>query len=453
MKPNVLFIYTDDQASWALGASGNPQAHTPHMDSLVREGAHLVNSFTATPVCSPSRVELLTSRYGSEFGITDFIPQKGHILYTPGIGLDPAAVTFPQLLAEAGYRNGLIGKWHVGEMDEVHPTQMGYHEFMGLRGGGVSPVDPVLEEDGEDKKLRGLTCDILTDRALDFLERHQKEPFLLSVHYRAPHETWLPVSDEDWAPFQDMDATIPNPEYPDLDISTMKQRMCEYLASVAGVDRNLGRILEKLEQLQLAQDTIVIYTADHGYNMGHNGIWHKGNGIWATYPDTWPPDTDPVARKYRPNMYDNSLRVPTIIRWQDEIAPGTVVPETVSNLDWLPSILAMCGVELPHDTVIRGRNIVPLLKGEKIDWNNDLYAEYSMEHYRRADMRIYRTPAWKLVRDFLNPDRDEFYDLQDDPSESTNLIHDTRPEVQAMIKSLHGKILENMRAIGDPLLE
>lgn len=452
-RPNVVFIYTDDQAPWALGASGNPQAFTPNMDRLVREGAYLTNSFTTTPVCSPSRVSLITSRYGSENGILDFIPQIGHRLYKPGLGIAPDARTFPELLSQAGYTTGLIGKWHLGEMDAVHPTRMGYDEFMGFRGGGISPVNPVLEEDGVEQEFKGLTCDILTDRAIGFLQRHQKAPFMLSVHYRAPHKQWLPVSEEDWAPYETMQAELPNPDYPDLNIPKMERWMREYLASVSGVDRNLGRILDTLDSLNLSQNTVVIFSSDHGYNMGHNGIWHKGNGMWATHEKSWPPDSENIRGKYRPNLYDNSLLAPTMVRWPGTIEPGTVVPQTTSNLDWFPTILAMCGVEPPKDTVIRGKSIVPLLRGEPVDWDNEFYAEYSMRCYCRTDMRMVRTPEWKLIRDFLNPGRDELYDLRNDPAETTNLIGDPRPETKAAIRKLDKKILEKMRDIQDPALK
>ncbi|MFH1741859.1 MAG: sulfatase-like hydrolase/transferase [bacterium] len=452
-RPNILFIYTDDQAPWALGASGNLQAQTPNMDRLAQEGAYLVNSFTTTPVCSPSRASLLTSRYGSELGITDFIPPKGHRLYTPGIGLDPQTVTFPEFLAEAGYVNGLIGKWHVGEMDGVHPTRMGYHEFMGFRGGGISPSDPTLEKDGIEQKFQGLTTDILTDHAIDFLTRHKDESFLLSLHYRAPHKQWLPVSEEDWEFYKNLDAEIPNPDYPDLDVPKMKQWMCEYLASVAGIDRNLGRILQTLDQLKLSRNTVIIFSSDNGYNMAHNGIWHKGNGMRATKESSWPPATKNINSKYRPNMYDNSLRIPTMVRWPGRIKPGRVITQTISNLDWYPTILAMCDVELPENEIIRGHNFLPLLRGKRLHWDNDLYAEYSMQHYCRADMRMYRTPNWKLIRDFLNPERDELYNLKSDPQETTNLIESPDSTIKAVIADLHENILRRMREIDDPILD
>ena len=447
-RPNVLFVYTDDQGPWTVGVSGNPQAKTPHMDRLFREGAYLVNAFTCTPVCSPSRASLLTSRYGSELGITDWInPGK-----EPELGLDPKRVTWPEVLAEAGYTNGLVGKWHLGVPDRFHPTKAGYHYFMGFREGGTKVKGATLEVDGAPKQFSGFTVNVLTDHAMEFIRRNKDHPFALSVHYRAPHAPWLPLPDEDWAPFKDLDAKIPNPDYPNLKVERMKRVMREYLGSVTSVDRNLGRMLGLLDELDLAQRTVVIFSSDHGYNVAHHGVQYKGNAIWmVTKP---PPATEFVPRQRRPNMWDTSIRAPTAVRWPGRVKPGTVVTETTSNLDWYPTILAMAGVEVPKGVTIRGRNILPLLLGQKIaDWDNDFYAEYSMHHGAETHMRMYRTPKWKLVRDFRDPVRDELYSLEKDPAETTNLIHDPSDEVQQVIRTLHAKIVARMRQIDDPALE
>lgn len=457
--PNIVFVYTDDQASWTIGASGNAQAHTPNMDRLVREGAYLVNSFVTTPVCSPARASLMTSRYATEYRILDFIPHPGHRLYDPGhvVGLDGESVTFPEVLQDAGYKTGLVGKWHLGDWTETdsrefHPTNHGFDYFMGLTGGGTTPDNPPLEKDGQVRTFKGLTTDILTEHAIQFVEANASVPFLLCLHYRAPHSRWLPVADADWEPYRNLDPVIPNPDYPDLNVKRVKQRMREYLASVSGVDRNLGRLLETLEKLRLEKRTIVIFTSDHGYNMGHNGIEHKGNGIWIT--NTLPPATENIASKYRPNLYDNSLKVPAIVKWPGVVQPGTRIEETTSNLDWYPTIVKMAGAHLPENHTIRGRDLTPLLRGEKVEnWDNDFYAEYSMINYCRAYMRCFRTPEWKLVRDFLNRDRHELYNLSTDPAESVNRIQDSSPEAQQAVESLHHRILDRMQAINDPLLD
>ena len=443
-RPNVLFIFTDDQAPWALGLSGHPYADTPNMDALFERGAYLTNSFTVTPVCSPSRASLFTSRYGSELGITDWLRPTNE----PRLGLDPAIVTWPEILQKAGYKTGLVGKWHLGLLDRFHPTKQGFDHFMGFRGGGAATSNPRLEQVGVERDFKGLTADILTDEALDFLKNNRHETFALCIFYRAPHTRWLPVADEDWAPFADLDPEIPNPDYPNLDTERVKRMTREYLASVRTVDRNLGRVMKYVDESGLAENTIIIYSSDHGYNMGHSGVWHKGNGHYVLTKN--PPASANVPDGQHPNMWDRSIKVPTSVVWPGVIEPGTRIDETVKNLDWLPTIAEMARAELPSDLTYRGRSIVPLLKGTARKWDNGLFAEYSTHHQTRTEMRMYRTPRWKLVRDFLNPERDELYDLKKDPAEATNLIRERKHA--GKIRELHARIVENMRRTSDVAL-
>lgn len=446
-RPNILFVFTDDQAPWALGLSGHPQALTPNMDRLFRDGAWLTRAYTVTPVCSPSRAALLTSRYGTELGITDWIRPRQE----DELGLDRRLPTWPRLLKEAGYRTGLIGKWHLGVREHHFPTEFGYDYFMGFREGGAKPKDPVLEEVGSEPRVyEGFTYDILTDHALKFIRRHREGPFLLSLHYRAPHTAWLPQPDEDGAPFKDLDPTIPNPDYPDLNVERVKRMTREYLGSVKGVDRNLGRVLDLLRELGIERNTVVIYSSDHGYNMGHNGIWHKGNGHWVLKKN--PPASINIPNGQRPNLYDNSILVPTAVRWPAVIKPGTIVTKPFANIDWFPTLLAMAGVEPPAGVTLRGRNGLPLMRGEPVEWTDDFYCEYSTHHQSHTHMRMWRTARWKLVRDFLNPGRDELYDLSRDPAESQNIINSARPDAREAILDLNGRILARMRELNDPAL-
>ncbi|MFA8019663.1 sulfatase family protein [Bremerella cremea] len=446
-QPNILFLFTDDQAGWALGASGYPHAVTPNLDNLVKDGAYLTNAFTVTPVCSPSRASLISGRYGTELGIQDWIhPQR-----EPDLGLPLETVTWVQLLKDAGYHTGLVGKWHLGTPDAMHPTQFGYDHFVGFRTGGAPTKNPTLEKDGKNQKFEGLTTDILADFAIDFLkEQKVDQPFCLSVHFRAPHTAWLPVAEEDWAPFAELDPTIPNPDYPKLDVPRVKKMTREYLASVAGVDRNVGRILKTLKAKGFEDNTIVIFSSDHGYNMGHNGIWHKGNGHWVLTEN--PPATENIPKGQRPNMYDLALRIPTIVRWPGKVKPGIKINNTVSNLDWFPTVLEMANVKLPAEVKIHGESFVPLLQGKDVKWDNDFYAEYSTKHQSHTHMRMYRTPEWKLIRDYLNAGRDELYHLTDDPAEANNLINSDSPEVKSVIAKLDAKIQQHMKAINDPVL-
>ena len=444
-KPNILFIYTDDQAGWALGLSGHPHASTPNMDKLFRRGAYLPNSFTVTPVCTPSRTSLITSRYGSELGLTDWLNPRRE----PFHGLDSEALTWPELLDAAGYATGLVGKWHLGLADEHHPTRHGYRHFTGFRGGGTKTVDPVLEKGGEERQFHGLTADILTTEAISFLEHKRDGPFALSLHYRAPHTRWLPVAPEDWEPFEGLNPVIPNPEYPYLDLERVRRMTREYLASTKSVDRNLGRLMAKLDELGLTQDTVIVYTSDHGYNMGQSGVWHKGNGHYVLTRN--PPATANIPAGQRPNMWDRSIRVPTAVVWSGRIEAGRVIDETVSNLDWFPTLAAIGGADVPAEAVVRGRDLLPLLLGTVERWDNELYGEYSTHHQSRTHMRMFRTPRWKLVRDFLNPERDELYDLKADPEETTNLIY--HPKARGVIGRLGEKLIARMRAVGDRLVQ
>jgi len=435
---------TDDQGPWAFGDAPNGDAYTPNMNKLRRQGVRLTNCFVTTPVCSPSRASLLTSRYSTEVGITDFIKSKN-------AGLDPALPAWPRLFANAGYATALIGKWHLGQNDRFHPNQFGYKEFAGFRWGAGVSKNPMIEVDNKVFRQQGYTPDILTDLAMDFLRRKKDVPFMLSLHYWAPHasvkrrrdrrHTWLPLSATDWDRFEDKDVTIPNPDYPNLDMAQVTRMMREYLASVASADRNLGKLLNLLEELDLSNKTIVIFTSDNGYNVGHNAVEGKGNGDWI------------VTNSYdeRPNLYDNSLKVPTFIRWPGVIKPGTKIDKTITFLDWFPTLPAMANLKTPAHLNIRGRNFLPLLLGRSIKWDNDLFAQYSMRE--AGDMRAFRTPRWKLVRDFKHVIKDEFYDLINDPAENNNLIDSSDPKIQKQREILNARLLEKMKSINDPALK
>jgi uncharacterized sulfatase len=447
-RPNVLFVLTDDQAPWALSLTGHPHMQTPHLDELFRGGAYLRHCLTPTPVCSPARTSIMTSRYGTELGITDWIKPGTE----PDLGLAPRTPVWPQFLQGAGYQTALIGKWHLGVQPHQHPTKFGFDYFLGMTEGGAAPKNPRFEVNGVFQTIQGFTVDVVTDEAIRWLRlREAQRPFCLCVHYREPHAAYVPTRDEDWEPFATLDPQLPNPDYPKLDIEKAKRITREYLACVHGVDRSVGNLLGELERQGIDQNTVVIYSSDHGYNIGHHGIWHKGNASWLlTEP---PPGSDNVPRGQRPNMFDTSLHVPTAVRWPGVTKPGTVIDQTVSHLDWFPTILEIAGVAIPDGASLRGRSIVPLLKGTGVNWDNDFYGQYSTHHQSRTHMRVYRTPEWKLIRDFLNEGRDELYNLREDPGETRNLLASEDPAVKGVVTDLHQRLLTRMEAIGDPVLE
>lgn len=446
--PNIVFLYADDQAAWTIRSLGYPDPMTPHLDRLRAEGLHVPNSFTTTPVCSPSRGGLAVSRYGTELGITDWIAPPPREPAT--LGLDPEWKTWPELMTNDNIYTGLVGKWHLGFADQFHPTRHGYAWFSGFRGGGVAPVNPAWERNGVSVTLHGLTVDRTGDEAIRFLREHGQRRFALSVHFREPHAPWKPMAVTDEKHFENAEVTVPHADYPRLDLPKARESLREYYGSISGLDRNVGRILSVLDELQLSDRTIVIFTSDHGYNIGHHGLIHKGNGHWLLEGLSGLKANDP--RRQRPNLFDTSLRVPTIIRWPGVLKAGGTMNRVVTNLDWFPTLLAMMHTPLPEGITIRGRDFFPLLQDKPIAWNDEFFIQYSQHHYTEADLRGYRTEEWKLVRDFRNDGRDELYDLKGDPEERVNLFYRTNPALEPIRRQLNDKMLARMSEINDPVL-
>lgn len=402
---NIISIVTDDQSHWSIGAYGNRESRTPNMDRLARDGALFTNAFATTPVCSPSRVGFMTGLYGTQAGVTEWIsPREGN----EGLGMTVAAPTWPQILQQNGWRTALFGKWHLGNRPQFHPTRRGYDYFYGFLDGGNQPVDPTLEVDGRNVKLQGPLPDLLTSDALRFISANSDRPFAVSLHYRAPHLPYGPVPEVDSAHFKNLDPTIP--QLKGLDVAQVKQWYRDYYASVHSVDRNIGRLLDELERLGIADRTIVLFTSDHGYNIGQHLIHTKGNGYWIA---------GGVAGPKRPNMFDTSLRIPLIVKWPGVTRPGTVIPEMVTNLDTFASVLGMLRIE--SNASQNGRDFSSLLRGEKPDWRDTLFGQYDLHNGGLAFMRMIRTGDWKLVRHYHSDQMDELYDLKNDPDETHNV--------------------------------
>jgi uncharacterized sulfatase len=432
-RPNIVFLYTDDQAQWAMGAYGNRDIKTPNLDRLAQRGAIFRNAFTITPVCSPSRAALMTSRYGSELGIADWInPER-----EPNLGLAPSAIIWPELLKGFGYATMLAGKWHLGTRDEFHPTHQGFDRFFGFRDGSNRPIDPKLEVDGQLRQLKGSLPNLLVDEGLKFIQQHRDQPFLLSIHFRAPHTPYGPVPEVDSAPYRTLDPTIP--DFPGLPTDRVKQLYREYYASVSSVDRNVARLMARLDELSLSSRTIVIFTSDHGYMIGHHGLWHKGNAAWLVEGKTG----------YRPNMFDDAIRVPLLVSWPGVVSAGSTIDRVVSNLDLFPTILEMCGLGVPANLEIRGRSLVPLLRSQPTSWDDTLFGQYDMHHYQVARMRMIRTPEWKLVRHFEPGSQDELYHLATDAGETRNLAGSNEAHARAQRNVLNRQLEARMARIND----
>lgn len=442
-RPNVIAIVTDDQATWTLGSYQGPNAVTPHLDRLAADGARFTSAFVATPVCSPSRGTYLTGRHGTQLGIVDWI---AHEEAAAGLGLPAEAVTWPELAQRAGWKTALIGKWHLGDLPQFHPTKRGYDHFYGLLGPGTAAMAPVFDFPDGPRKLAGCSADLITDDALAFIAANRERPFLINLHFREPHEPYGPMPKVDQAVYAGK--TLAIPDLPGIDRAKVERDTRAYLTAVHAIDRNVGRLVEALKQQGLWDNTILIFTSDHGYHIGQHLVEGKGNAHWIA---------GGVRGPRRPNLWDLSLRVPLLVRWPGVTKPGMEIPQLVSNVDTFSTLLAMLGLAAPPAERNDGVDLTPLLRGEATPARDALFFQYDLHNTASARLRAVRTERWKYVRRFDAARLDELYDLSADPDETRNLMpanpHTTplRPELEAVRQELEARLLAWMRSIDDPL--
>ena len=419
-QPNILIINTDDQAQWGVGAYGNTEIHTPNMDRLAAEGIKFTRAFTC-PVCSPSRSMFMTGCYNHQLGIEDWIAP------TEPVGLPPNVPTLAEELKRAGYRTGLVGKWHLGHTKrKFHPTNRGFDYFAGFLTGSAKMMDPILEVNGSTRHFKGGLTDVLADFAISFLRTYREKPFALFFHPFRPHGPYVPVPEEDWEPYRGKKLSVPKVDsVPERRIREITEK---YYASITSVDRNLGRLLEELDKLGILDDTMIIFTGDNGYNIGQHGLWHKGNGSLL------------ATGKTRPNIFDTSAMVPLLVRYPGMVKAGSVCEEMVSSVDFFPTLLAVAGLRRRPGLLLEGMDLRPLLKGEQTLWRDELFLVYNQHHYiPHARMRMIRTRQWKLIHHYEQNAGHELYDLQKDPGETTNLYGE--PGVRSTRKELDRRLV------------
>jgi len=449
--PNIVYIMSDDHAAHALSCYGSRINKTPNLDRIAQEGMRLANCFVTNSLCAPSRAAILTGKYGHINGVMDNGKTQK---------FDGSQDTFPKWLQKAGYKTGIVGKWHLVS----DPTGFDYWNI--LPGQGVYH-DPVLIEMGEKKKHEGYVTDIITDQAIDFVKKHKDVPFCLLYHHKAPHRGWDPD-----AKHADLykDQDIPEPEtfkddyknrasaaehadmrvaeMPDYvnkglppNLSTDERRkwnyqrfIKDYCRVIASVDDNVGRFLDYLDKSGLAEDTIVIYTADNGFFLGDHGWFDKRF------------------------MYEESLRVPFLIRYPREIKPGASDDHTVLNVDYAPTLLDYAGVAVPQD--VQGRSIRPLLRGEQPkDWRTSMYYhyyEYPAPHRARPHYGV-RTDRYKLIY-FYTINEWELFDLQKDPHELKNVYADSAyadvvNQMKSQLERLRRDLKDTTKATEQPAAE
>ena len=438
--PNIVFIFTDDHAQAAISAYGSPYHETPNIDRLAREGVRFDNCLVTNSICAPSRATVLTGKYSHLNG-----------QLTNGQLFDGTQQTMPKLLQEAGYETAMIGKWHL----RSEPT--GFDHFQVLIGQGPY-YNPPIRTATDTTIIEGYTTDIITDLALNWLDdgRSEDKPFLLMYQHKAPHRNWQPGPDH-LTMFDDTTFALPPTFYDDyatrsaaapqaimrvddhlnandlkitpprnltdeqiatwmeaygpknddlratgwqddeLDEWKFNRYLKDYLRSVQSVDDNIGRLLDYLDEHDLADNTVVVYASDQGWYLGEHGWYDK----------RW--------------MYEPSLKTPFVVRWPSQVDAGQVNESLVSNVDLAPTFLDMAGAEIPAD--MQGRSIVGTLKnGTDLDFRDAFYYQYYEYPGAHCVRRHYgvRTDRYKLIY-FYGIDEWEMFDLQEDPDELNNI--------------------------------
>lgn len=435
-RPNILFIYTDDQATWTIGAYGHKNRLTPNLDKLAGEGTLFRNAFTTTPVCSPSRAGLMTGLYSTQVKITDWLNPSAE----PHAGLEPSFLTWPELLKANGYKTSLAGKWHLGLDPQFHPTRSGFDKFFGFREGGNRPINPTLEEDGETSVKPGVLANMITDKTIDFIQANKNETWLAAIHFREPHAPYVPTEPTDTTAVADLEIDLP--DFPDLKRDRVKKLRREYLAAVHAVDRNVGRLLKLLDDLRLNEKTLVVFTSDHGYMIGEHGLIHKGNASWI----------DKNHNGLRPNMFDNAIRVPLIVRQPGRVPAGQTQMHVVRQIDLFPTLVRWTGLGLPPQLKLEGVDASELFAGKPVENRDEtVFGQYDLKHSGKANMRMIRTPEWKLIVHLELGGENELYDLKNDPGERVNLWN--KPESVEIRSQLIDQLRNRMKRLEDPLAE
>ena len=402
--PNILFILADDLGCWSLGCTGNADAVTPCLDRMARQGALLENFFCASPVCSPARATLLTGRMPSCHGVLDWL-DGGNMAgpRTPAVEFLRGFAGYTDYLHEAGYQCALSGKWHLG--DSALP-QKGFEHWYAHQFGGGSYRDAPMVRDGIAIREPGYITHAITRDALDFLRRRDPDrPFYLSVHYTAPHTPWLEGHPRRYLDLYEGCEFASCPQLPrhpwQIDFEEFrgdrKAMLQGYFAALSAMDEGVGLLLAALEQAGLAEDTLVVFSSDNGFNCGHHGVWGKGNG------------TNPV------NLYESSIKVPFLACMPGAIPAGLRLQGLYSACDWFPTLLELAGV--PHrEKGLPGRSFAAQLRGETEQAEGDVavYDEYGAA-------RALRGTRWKYIRRWPGGP-DELYDLAADPEETQNLV-------------------------------
>jgi arylsulfatase A-like enzyme len=453
-RPNFLLIVCDQERYDMVGVNGSAMCKTPYIDTLAREGMRFTNVYTPIGICTSARASLLTGLYPHAHGMLNNCHGDDAILTE----LPAELPTFSQLMADAGYRMGYVGKWHVGR--ELGPESRGFMDVVSevynvvTAEGHPRVLDPISVHFPEEEMIiagidplpiERTESHLLADATIHLLESYagQEQPFFLRLDFPGPHHAYMPP-----VPFAGMydPASIPRWQSFDEDLSdkpALQRRMlaqhgvagwswkrwqrviARYYEFMTFIDQEIGRVIATAKALGLADDTVIVHFADHGDMTGtHGGQFNKG-----------------------PMMYDDVYHIPFIVRYPRMVSAGSECHAFVRHMDLMATMLEMAGIPIPSD--IHARSFVSLLDGSATELLDAIYAEYHGEEWGLFSQRMLRTKDYKLV---YNPHAiDELYDLTADPAEITNLIDDTR--YASIHKELEAMLLRWMQETRDPLYQ
>jgi len=457
-RPNIVFIMTDDHAAHAMSCYGSRINKTPHIDRIAEQGMRFDNCFCTNSICTPSRAVILSGTYSHMNQVT-----------TLSTHMDNRLLTFPKLLQTAGYQTAMIGKWHLGQGPAHEPT--GFDFWRVLPGQGLYHNPEMIDREGR-RVFEGYVTDLITDMSIAWLKGRDKDrPFCLLCHHKAPHRPWRP-DDKHALMYEGVDIPVPetfDDDYSnrasaaeaatmrierDLNATDLKQPVPggltdseekhwkyqryikDYLRVVASIDDNIGRLLDTLDEEGLTDDTMVIYTSDQGFFLGDHGWYDKRF------------------------MYEESLRMPLVVRYPREVKAGTVNKDIVLNVDFPATFLDLAGIKVPE--TFQGQSTRPLLRGETPeDWQTSLYYRYWMH---KAHHNVYahygvRTLRYKLIYyysdalgqagaiDETYEPEWELFDLETDPYEMHNVVDD--PAYASIVRELKDELHRLQDIVGD----
>ena len=428
--PNVILIITDDQGYGDLSFNGNPNIITPALDNFAAESVRF-NNFYVSPVCAPTRSSLMTGRYSLRTGVRD--------TYNGGAIMATSEVTLAEMLKQANFTTGIFGKWHLGDNYPSRPSDQGFDESLIHLAGGMGQVgdftnyfkkdtsyfDPILWHNNEQKPYKGYCSDIFTENAIEFIEKNKNNPFFCYLSFNAPHNP-LQVPDEYYQAYKTLDPTDGiDPELIPIEkiSEKTKDNTRKVYAMITNIDDNLKKLFNKVDELGIKDNTIVIFMTDNGPQHARYVAGMKGR---------------------KSSVYNGGIRVPFFFRFPAMFSGNQEVNQITAHIDLLPSLSKLCNVEMPRDRKIDGRSFIPSINGEKLP-ERSFFSYWTRKYPELYNDIALQRGQFKLIgkTDYNSPiENFELYDTYNDPFEKNNLVTQKKSIALSLKEEMHQTFLE-----------